>query len=102
MARKQTTPAKEEGPPGPERAQTASFSMLPSEIDLIQDLRRRYQRRCLTAHKDSPADVTKSEIVRAGLTTLKGMSDDDLFKAVEDLTELKEGRPPKSGADTQA
>lgn len=96
MARKQTTAVKEEGPSGPERAQTASFSMLPSEIGLIQALRRRYQRRSLAAHKDSPADVTKSEIVRAGLAVLNGMSDEDLFKAVEGLAELKEGRPPKA------
>lgn len=73
--------------------------MLPSEISLIQELRRRYQRRSLMAYKDSPADVTKSEIIRAGLAVLKGMSDEDLFDAVEGLTELKEGRPPKVGAN---
>jgi hypothetical protein len=96
MTRKQTTAVKEEGTSEPERAQTASFSMLPSEVDLIQALRRRYQRRSLAAHKDSPADVTKSEIVRAGLAVLKDMSDEDLFNAVEELTELKEGRPSKA------
>jgi hypothetical protein len=29
------------------------------------------------------------------------MSDEDLLKVVEGLTELKEGRPPKAGSDNK-
>ena len=72
--------------------------MLPSEVKLIQDLRRKYQNRAHVVRKDRPADVTKSEIVRAALAVLKGLSSEEIFEAVEGVPELKEGRPMKGRA----
>ena len=80
-----------------DKAVQRQFTMLPSDADLIEELRRKYQREALK-RKTIPVDIVKSEIVRAGIHSLKKMSGEDLFAAIEDVEELKEGRPKKETA----
>jgi hypothetical protein len=61
---------------------------------MIEDLRFRYQKEAL-AKKSKPVDIAKSEIIRAGIHALSKMSNDQLYKAVEQVEELQEGRPLK-------
>jgi hypothetical protein len=70
------------------------YTMLPREAEMIEDLRFRYQKEAL-AKKSKPVDIAKSEIIRAGIHALSRMSNDQLYKAVEQVEELKEGRPSK-------
>jgi hypothetical protein len=80
-----------------DKAVQRQFTMLPSDAALIEELRRKYQREALK-RKTVPVDIAKSEIVRAGIHSLKKMSGEDLFATIEDVEELKEGRPKKETA----
>ena len=70
------------------------YTMLPTDAELVEELRFRYQKEAL-AKKSKPVDIAKSEIIRAGIHALSKMSNDQLYKAVEQVEELQEGRPPK-------
>jgi hypothetical protein len=70
------------------------YTMLPTDAELIEKLRFRYQKEAL-ARTSKPADVAKSEIIRAGIHALSKMSNEQLYKAVENVEELQEGRPSK-------
>ena len=80
-----------------DKAVQRQFTMLPSDADLIEELRRKYQREALK-RKSSPVDIAKSEIIRAGILSLERMSAQDLFEIIEAVEELKEGRPRKENA----
>lgn len=54
----------------------------------------RYQKEALTK-KAKPIYIAKSGIIRAGIHALNKMSNDQLYKAVEQIEEPQEGRPPK-------
>ncbi|MCY7285856.1 MAG: hypothetical protein LH679_20980 [Cyanobacteria bacterium CAN_BIN43] len=62
-----------------------SFTLPSSDYDLIATLKQR----CL----ESAINVTKSEIIRAGLHALNTMPDSDLAQVVEGLEKVKTGRP---------
>lgn len=70
------------------------YTMLPTDAELVEQLRFRYQREAL-ARTSRAADIAKSEIIRAGIQVLSKMSDDQLYKVVEQVEELPEGRPKK-------
>lgn len=70
------------------------YTMPPTDAALVEELRFRYQREAL-AKKSAPVDIAKSEIIRAGIHALSKMSDEQLYKAVEQVEELQEGRPSK-------
>lgn len=77
-------------PPG-EKARTDTYTMPASDHALIYEIQQRY----LVEHQ---THVTKSEIVRAGLHALRGMSDKQLLTILKGLVKMKTGRPPKKGA----
>jgi hypothetical protein len=63
-----------------------SFTMPSADYDLIPKLKKRYM-------KSSGAGVTKSELLRAGLTALEAMTDRELTHVIESLAKVKTGRP---------
>jgi len=65
--------------------------MLPAEVELIEELRLRFQREALV-RTSKPVDIARSEVVRAGIHSLSKMKPGKLYKAVEAVEELKEGR----------
>jgi hypothetical protein len=79
------------------KAVQRQFTMLPSDAELIEKLRRKYQREALK-RKTVPADIARSEVIRAGIHSLNKLSGEDLFQIIEDVEELKEGRPRKETA----
>ncbi len=80
------------------RAEKRQFTMLPSDDELIEKLRRKYQREALKRNKESPADIARSEVIRAGIHSLKKMSGEDLFSTIENIEELRVDRPKKETA----
>jgi hypothetical protein len=76
--------------PSPKAVQK-QFTMLPAEVELIEELRLRFQREALV-RTSKPVDIARSEVVRAGILSLSKMKPDKLYKAVEAVEELKEGR----------
>jgi hypothetical protein len=62
-----------------------SFSMIERDYALIAKLKAR----CL----DLGLSVNKSQILRAGLNALDGMSDKNLTDIIVNLAEVKTGRP---------
>ena len=84
----------EENPKSHKKAKGCQFSLLPEDVERIEDLRLRYQRLALE-RSNRPVDIAKSEIVRAGIYALIKMNDPQFFKRVEEVEELKEGRRPK-------
>jgi hypothetical protein len=74
------------------------FTMLPSDTELIEKLRRKYQVIALRRKKRAVADIARSEVIRAGIHSLKKMSREDLFSTIERIEELKVGRPKKKSA----
>ena len=76
----------------PKKAVSCQFTMLPSESELIEEIRVRYQKEALSV-SNKPADIVRSEIVRAGIWALNNMSSEDLYKHLDNLETLKEGRP---------
>lgn len=81
-----------------DKAVQRQFTMLPSDTELIEKLRRKYQREALKRRKETPADIARSEVIRAGIHSLGKMSVEDLFLTIEDIEELKVGRPKKQSA----
>lgn len=76
--------------------------MLPADVDLIEELRLRFQRESL-ARTSKPVDINRSEIVRAGIHSLSKLKPEKLYQALEAIEELKEGRrkrPTTSGSRT--
>ena len=71
------------------------FSLSQADVVLIEKLRRRYQSLALKKDEDSPADINKSEIVRAGIYALKDLPDNQFYKVIEALERLSRGRPPQ-------
>jgi hypothetical protein len=69
--------------------------MLPADIDLIEELRKRFQQEALT-RTPKPADINRSEIVRAGIHSLSKLKPGKLYQALDAVEELKEGRRKKS------
>lgn len=65
-----------------------SFKFPPDEYSVFDELKLR----CLAAGRE----VKKSELVRAGLQTLKSLSDAKLLEVLGKLRKLKTGRPPKT------
>lgn len=85
---------KEVTNPPPKKAKNCNFSLLPEEEDLINSLRLRYQKIAIPDSK-KPVEITKSEIVRAGIHHLETLNNSQLIKAINSVEELKEGRPKK-------
>lgn len=66
-----------------------NFSMPEEDYALIEEIRQRLIREHAVARN-------KSEILRAGLLALAGMSSSELASAVDRVTALKPGRKPRS------
>lgn len=62
-----------------------SFTLPAKDYELISKIRQR----CLQA----AVNVTKSEVIRAGLHALNQLPDKDLLQVIESLTKVKTGRP---------
>lgn len=69
-----------------ERVRPDSFSLLTSEHELIQKLMDRAL--------DQGLPVSKSQIVRAGVHALAGMTDSQLVALLKKLPHVRAGRPP--------
>lgn len=65
-----------------------NFTFPEDDYQLIALLKQR----CL----NQAVNVSKSEIIRAGLHALEFMSDEDLLEQIENLEKLKTGRPPSN------
>ena len=76
------------------KAKNCNFSLLPQDEELINSLRLRYQK-IAVPNSNKPIEITKSEIVRAGIHYLKTLNNSQLIKAIDTIEELKEGRPKK-------
>jgi hypothetical protein len=87
VKRKTSKPIAEPSP----KAVQKQFTMLPAEVELIEELRLRFQREAL-ARTSKPVDIARSEVVRAGLHSLSKLNPNKLYQAVEAVEELKEGR----------
>ena len=72
----------------PRRVVRDSFTMPADDYALIDRLRQR----CLGAG----VSVNKSEVLRAGLSALTRLSDEELRAMVEQLEKVKTGRPQQS------
>ena len=94
MANKKNKPVETVVIKTAEKAVPRLYTMLPTDAELIEELRFRYQKEALTK-KSKPVDIAKSEIIRAGIHALSKMSNEQLYKAVEQVEELPEGRPRK-------
>jgi hypothetical protein len=94
VANKKNKPVKTVVAKTAEKAEPHLYTMPPTDAKLIEELRFRYQKEAL-AKKSEPVDIAKSEIIRAGIHALSKMSNDQLYKAVEQVEELREGRPRK-------
>jgi hypothetical protein len=75
------TPPKEEK----QKVIRDSFTLPASDYELINAIKQR----CL----NSAINVTKSEVIRAGLHALREMSDEQLSEMMESLEKVKTGRP---------
>ena len=71
--------------PKKERVIRDSFTLPSGDYDLIAAIRQR----CLVA----AVNVTKSEVIRAGLHALMEMPEEDLLRLVGNLEKVKTGRP---------
>ena len=79
-----------ESPPGHHKKHKLvrdSFKFPPEEYAVFAELKRR----CSEAGRE----VKKGELVRAGLMTLKALSDKELLEILNSLQKLKTGRPAK-------
>lgn len=65
-----------------------SFTIPNNDYELISKTRQR----CL----QSAVNVTKSEVIRAGLHALQYLSDEDLVQIFAELEKIKTGRPSQS------
>jgi hypothetical protein len=80
------------------KAVQRQFTMLPSDTELIEKLRRKYQDEAGKRKKGTPVDIARSEVIRAGIHSLRKMSAEELFSTIEDVEVLKVGRPKKQSA----
>lgn len=80
-----------------DKAVQKQFTMLPSDVELIDKLRGKYQKEAFK-RKATHVELAKSEVIRAGIHALKRMTKEDLYTAIENIEELKEGRPKKESA----
>lgn len=71
--------------PKKERVIRDSFTLPSGDYDLIAAIRQR----CLS----SAVNITKSEVIRAGLHALIEMSEEDFLRLVGNLEKVKTGRP---------
>lgn len=71
--------------PKKERVIRDSFTLPSGDYDLIAAIRQR----CLS----SAVNVTKSEVIRAGLHALMEMPEEDLLKLISSIEKVKIGRP---------
>ncbi|MBD2302332.1 hypothetical protein [Nostoc sp. FACHB-190] len=62
-----------------------SFTLPSGDYELITTIKQR----CLK----SAVNVTKSEVIRAGLQILQSLSDEELVQAINGLEKVKTGRP---------
>lgn len=65
-----------------------SFTMPSSDYDLIPVLKKRSMK--------AGIGVSKSEIIRAGLLALSGMTEREFIEAVEKVEKVKTGRPKQT------
>lgn len=72
----------------PERVIRDSFTLPAADYGLIAAIRQRCLQQAL--------NVTKSEVVRAGLQALSSLSERELLEVMNNLTKIKTGRPPKT------
>ena len=79
------------------KAVQQQFTMLPSDVELIDQLRKKYRREA-DKIKATYVEIAKSEVVRAGIHVLKKMNREELYAAIENIEVLKEGRPKKKSA----
>ena len=70
---------------GAEKVVRDTFSMPVAEYGVIEQIKDR----CL----EKKLVVNKSQVVRAGLALLQGISDGELLKVINKLTKVKAGRP---------
>jgi hypothetical protein len=73
-------------PKGVGRVIRDSFTIPDDEYEMISLIKKR----CMKAG----VSANKSEVLRAGLAALNGMSDRELAKVFQDLARVKTGRPP--------
>ncbi|MCC5624401.1 cytochrome P450 [Nostoc sp. CHAB 5715] len=86
----QAEPPKEEiadVPPLEKKVIRDTFTMPSEDYELIAVI----QERCL----QSAMNVTRSEIVRAGLRMLHDLNDEKLTQALKAVEKIKSGRPPR-------
>ncbi len=74
------------------KVKNCNFSLLLKDEELINALRLRYQKIAIP-NSNKPVEITKSEIVRAGINYLETLNNSQLIKAIDTIEELKEGRP---------
>ncbi|GFE71667.1 hypothetical protein [Chroococcus sp. FPU101] len=85
LAEDQDSPSKEVKK---ERVIRDSFTLPSDDYELIAALKKR----CLL----SAVNVTKSEVIRAGLHALHQLSDNELLSLIDSLAKVKTGRPSSS------
>jgi hypothetical protein len=86
LAQKKTNEPEEPRKNGADKVIRDSFTIPAVEYEVISHIKRR----CMKVG----IGVNKSEVLRAGLTILKAMTDRELARAFETLTRVKTGRPP--------
>jgi hypothetical protein len=85
MGEGKLAPRKQQSPSGVGRVIRDSFTIPDDEYEMIS----RIKKRCMKAG----IGANKSEVLRAGLAALNGMSDKELAKVFKDLARVKTGRP---------
>lgn len=78
-----------------QKAKRNQFTMPEEDDELIDFLQNRYQR-LMVPHTTKKVEITKSQIVRAGIRLLKTLKDNRFQKAVEGVEKLPEGRQKNS------
>lgn len=71
-----------------ERVIRDSFTLPSDDYELIAALKKRYLQLAV--------NVTKSEVIRAGLHALQQRSDNELLELIDSLAKVKTGRPSTS------
>jgi hypothetical protein len=71
-----------------QRARRESYSLLDSELEMVEALRRRAL--------GSNRIATKSQIVRAALHVLHSLDDNHLAESLDNLPHVRTGRPPRT------
>ncbi len=87
VVKKPSAPKKVEKKPTKQKVIRDSFTMPENEYRVLSEIKKK----CLAGG----IDVKKSELLRAGLQSLAGMSQPALKKQLSKLAEIKIGRPAK-------